>query len=64
MIDKEILDSVLGNDCAEEKQEKDEESEVNDKPQRLQAQQSCLNAGLVLTTVETKSLLLIHALVI
>lgn len=30
MTDREILDSVISNDCAKEKKEKDKESEVND----------------------------------
>ena len=45
MKDQEILDSILSNDCAEEEEEKDKESEVNDvvRPegqiyQRLQSQ--------------------------
>ena len=32
MTDQEILDSVLSNYCAEEEEEKDEESEANDVP--------------------------------
>ena len=32
MTDQEILDFVLSNDCAEEEEEKDKESEVNDVP--------------------------------
>ena len=32
IADKEILDSVLSNDCDEEEEEKEEESEVNDVP--------------------------------
>ena len=33
---KEILDSVLGNDCAEEKGEKEKESDVNKKTPKKQ----------------------------